>query len=613
MPVSLPARVAAAIRPDRPDSRLLADFLRDADQAAFAELVRRHGPVVLGVCRRFLGATPDADDAFQATFLVLVRKARGTAWRESLGPWLYGVAVKVARKARFVRSRRAATERQGSAMTPEPATPARGVDDLAAVLDEELAALPETYRRPLVLCELQGLSRKAAARELGLAEGTLSSRLARGRRMLRARLARRGVTPAIGTMVTTTVSGELAAATARHAAAVLVNAAGAVPAGILALTDGVVKAMLVKWKLAAVAVALGVGVTGFGAWNGSSGTGVATAGEPPAVQASPTEKPNPPDLRVNVPPLGPNPASLFNFYIGLWDTPPNPATRSVEITFPGPSDPVATIFGDKKLTRQDFAEYLIRRYGKKELESFVNKEIIARAFGGKGWTISAADVLATLDADAKAVGLTREQFFKDVLPKYGKTATEWIEDVITPRLMLNQLCKERVTTPTDQELRQAFDHKYGEKVEVRVAKWAKDDGDTARAEYEKMRASEVEFAKHAGPAGRELTTPHPRTPAPFNPYNPRCAAAAKLQPGEVSPLIAYEIGYIAYKCDKVIPADKTRSFDTEKPMLLKEVVDAKINSEVVKLFDELKREAKPQYHLTFPDPVVQPNPVSPKK
>jgi RNA polymerase sigma factor (sigma-70 family) len=232
------SRLVAAVGEHRTDAALVADFLRHADQDAFAELVRRHGPMVLGLCRRFLGRTPDADDAFQATFLVLVRRARRTDWRESLGPWLYGVAVRTARKARSARLRRLAAERQVSPMTPEPATRPREPDDLAAVLDEELAAIPEVYRAPLVLCELQGASRADAARELGLREGTLSSRLARGRRLLRDRLARRGVAPALAAPAA--VPAELTAATARHAAAVLSRATGAVPAAILSLTEGVV-------------------------------------------------------------------------------------------------------------------------------------------------------------------------------------------------------------------------------------------------------------------------------------------------------------------------------------------------------------------------------------
>src|SRR5262245_65454975 len=129
----------------RTDAQLITAVLQITDQDAFAELVRRHGPTVLGVCRRFLGATPDAEDAFQATFLVLVRRARSTDWRESLGPWLYGVALRVAKKARRMRTRRLTTERQAIAMTHSP-IPAAELDDASEVLDEELAALPAIYR-----------------------------------------------------------------------------------------------------------------------------------------------------------------------------------------------------------------------------------------------------------------------------------------------------------------------------------------------------------------------------------------------------------------------------------------------------------------------------------
>ncbi|MDB5310884.1 MAG: sigE 56 [Gemmataceae bacterium] len=599
MPLSLSQAVARlAAHDDRPDAALLRDFLRAADEAAFAELVRRHGPMILGVCRRVLGRSDDADDAFQATFLVLVRRARQTVWRESLGPWLYGVAVRVARKARFVRSRRLATERQASPMTPEPTTPAPELDDSAAVLDDELAALPDAYRRPLVLCELQGKSRKDAARELGLAEGTLSSRLARGRQLLRGRLARRGV-GLTATGLSVAVPAELASATAGRAVAVLTGAAGAVPAGILGLTEGVVKTMIVKWKLAAVVVAAGIGLTGFGAWNGRAGPAAVIASEPPAAPAA--AKPDPAAQRD----LG-NPPDLTFTY-----SPP-----------PSMDQPVATIFGDEQIPRRQFAEYLIQRHGKKELELFVNKQIVARAFGKKAWTISGDDVHAALQADLKAIGVTAEEFEKTVLPKYGKTLPEWIEDVITPRLMMSQLVKSRVTAPTEDELRRAFDAKYGEKVEVRVIVWPKDRGDEARSGYEKLRAEEETF----GRAAREQTNPTLRAaggriypvprarPLDTDPAytDPAHAAAAKLKIGEVSPLIETKVGFVVVKCDRVLAADASKTFDAEKPMLLKEVIEAKINREMPKLFDEIKQGAKPVFHLTFPDPVAIPHPVPQK-
>src|SRR5262245_3329226 len=170
------------------DAELLRRFLTSADEEAFAALVRRYGPMVLGVCRRVLGQAQDAEDAFQATFLVLARKARSIVQRERIGPWLYGVACRSARKAMGRAARHRIAESQVVSMKPEPWVAAETIPDWQPVFDREVQALPEKYRLPIVLCELQGLTRREAARQLRLSEGTLSSRLARGRQMLRQRL-----------------------------------------------------------------------------------------------------------------------------------------------------------------------------------------------------------------------------------------------------------------------------------------------------------------------------------------------------------------------------------------------------------------------------------------
>src|SRR5262249_29325184 len=168
-------------------------FIDRHDEAAFEALVRRHGPMVLGVCRRVIGDHHDAEDAFQATFLVLVRKAAAVRPRELVGHWLYGVAYRTALEARGILARRRAKERQVSAM-PEPALPhADDEPDLRSILDEELNRLSSKYRVPVVLCELEGRSRKEVAARLRIPEGTLSSRLATARRILADRLTRRGL------------------------------------------------------------------------------------------------------------------------------------------------------------------------------------------------------------------------------------------------------------------------------------------------------------------------------------------------------------------------------------------------------------------------------------
>jgi RNA polymerase sigma factor (sigma-70 family) len=173
------------------DAQLLKRFADHRDETAFEALVKRFGPMVLGVCRRVLHDPNDAEDAFQATFLVLVRKAGAIAKPDLLGNWLYGVANRVAVKARANSARRSAHERQAASMPKAESTPETANRELRAVLDEEISRLPEKYRAPLVLCYLEGKTNEQAARQLGCPAGSMSWRLARGRELLRQRLSRR--------------------------------------------------------------------------------------------------------------------------------------------------------------------------------------------------------------------------------------------------------------------------------------------------------------------------------------------------------------------------------------------------------------------------------------
>jgi RNA polymerase sigma factor (sigma-70 family) len=183
--------------PAEPDADLLGRFVATSDEAPFAALVRRHGPMVLGVCRRLLHQEQDAEDAFQATFLVLARKAGSVRPAGALAAWLHGVARRVSLKARAARARR-----QSAPPVPPPTRGGAGpLDELSArellaAVDEELQRLPAAYRLPLVLCCLEGRSQQEAARQLGWAPGSLKGRLERGRKRLHARLARRGLVPA---------------------------------------------------------------------------------------------------------------------------------------------------------------------------------------------------------------------------------------------------------------------------------------------------------------------------------------------------------------------------------------------------------------------------------
>ncbi len=175
------------------DAQLLRRYLQ-GDAAAFAALVQRHGPMVFGVCRRMLGDVPDAEDCFQATFLVLARRARAVGRPELVGGWLHAVACRVAARARAVRARRQARERQVIDVPAPESTPGFVWSELRPVLDEEVARLPERYRLPFVLCYLHGHTNAEAAALLGCPRGTVMSRLATARERLRRRLTRRGIT-----------------------------------------------------------------------------------------------------------------------------------------------------------------------------------------------------------------------------------------------------------------------------------------------------------------------------------------------------------------------------------------------------------------------------------
>ena len=182
------------------DSQLVTLFLTDKEgrEAAFRELIHRHGPMVLGICRRVLGDEHAAEDAFQATFLVLVKKAGALRDCNLLSNWLYGVALRIASKEKAGRVRRRVIERQVGERTADTACNFEQAE-LRALIDEEIKWLPERYRMPLVLCHLEGLCHDEVAKRLGCPVGTVESRLSRAREKLRMRLERRGIasTPAV--------------------------------------------------------------------------------------------------------------------------------------------------------------------------------------------------------------------------------------------------------------------------------------------------------------------------------------------------------------------------------------------------------------------------------
>jgi RNA polymerase sigma factor (sigma-70 family) len=242
------------------DAQLLTQFVTARDEAAFAALVRRHGRMVLGVSRRVLNQVQDAEDVFQATFLVLARQAHRVVRRETVGSWLYRVAYRTALDAKAMRERRRAKEGQAGNLRAPEGSPV-DVQDWRPILDEELSGLPDKYQAPLVLCDLESRSRKEAAEQLQIPEGTLSSRLAKARKLLAVRLARRGVTLTVGAIasalgqdaLSAAVAGPLAAQTASIATLVINGQTATVSAPVALLMKGALKTMfLAKFKMVGV-------------------------------------------------------------------------------------------------------------------------------------------------------------------------------------------------------------------------------------------------------------------------------------------------------------------------------------------------------------------------
>ncbi|MCI0457901.1 MAG: sigma-70 family RNA polymerase sigma factor [Gemmataceae bacterium] len=295
------------------DAQLLERFTSQGDEAAFEVLVWRHGPMVLGVCRRLLRHEQDAEDAFQATFLTLARKADSIG-RGAVGGWLSRVAWRVALAARE-RTLRRPEQPLGEVPAPE------GADevlwrDLRPVLDEEIQRLPQRYRSAVVLCYLQGKTNEEAARELGCPPGTLSVRLMRARERLRARLIRRGLTPCVGLLAadlagraTAALSAELVSSTVRAGLAFAAGGAAvaAVPAPAAALARGALRTMLMT-RIRNVAVGLAVvallAVAGAFTYQALAAEMPEPRPDPPQAEQKPQPQPQPrPEPRPNPQPL----------------------------------------------------------------------------------------------------------------------------------------------------------------------------------------------------------------------------------------------------------------------------------------------------------------------
>ncbi|MHB1424998.1 MAG: RNA polymerase sigma factor [Gemmataceae bacterium] len=237
-------RLVGAAAIDDSDAELLERFAAGRDENAFEALLRRHGPLVWSVCRRVLAEEHAAEDAFQATFLVLIRKARSVSKKASIRSWLHGVALRVALRARQQENLRRRRERE----TPIRESGEADWQDVRPILDEEIQRLPEKYRLPVILCYLEGQTNDEAARILNCPRGTIATRLARARERLHSRLLRRGVTLSAGTLAALLTDNAMSAAVpplllAQTGKVVFMGAASG---SITALTEGVLHAMFLS-------------------------------------------------------------------------------------------------------------------------------------------------------------------------------------------------------------------------------------------------------------------------------------------------------------------------------------------------------------------------------
>jgi PPIC-type PPIASE domain len=253
------------------------------------------------------------------------------------------------------------------------------------------------------------------------------------------------------------------------------------------------------------------------------------------------------------------------------------------------------------ITREDLGEHLIARRGVEKLDTLINNRIIEKVCKERGIEVNASEIEQRLDEDLKGVNIDRAQFVKQFLRRANKNLTEWRLDVLRPQLLLTKLCRDRVTV-TEQEIRDGFEARFGEKVDCRVIHWA--DEKQAQAEYAKIRDDEQAFidaAKHQQTSALAATGGKIAAFGHHNMDNVELEKAAfNLQPGEVSPLVKVPDGWIVIRCDGRIPADPAATLDKVKAAIKDEIQESKVQKEIKTIMATLRKEADPQSFLEKP-------------
>jgi RNA polymerase sigma factor (sigma-70 family) len=583
------------------DEQLIRRFVNQRDEAAFELLVWRHGPMVHGVCRRVLRDPHHAEDAFQATLLVLARKARFISLRRSLASWLYKVAYRVALRARAAAWKRARHERQVLEIPAvvDPRAPAGApLDELQAVLDEELNRLAEKHRSPMVLCYLQGLTNEEAARQLGWPVGTVKTRLAQARHLLAGRLARRGLAPAGGILVATaspawTVAPPRVLVGATVRAAALASAgqvsAAALPARVACLMEGVLRAMMVtKVKLAALALAVGLAAAGAGTIFYR-----ALAAEPAAAQADESKlaPPNTTAAQERIKRLKKELGELSE------ELRRAEAEAEREKALPPRKTPVAVIFGTEPITREELADYLLSHLTAEQLDKYVRRRVLEHACKQQGIVVTDDEV--DIYIKGQLGQNNSQQNLRDRLREQKMTLRQWKEDTVRAQLLLHKLAQEAEVTESD--LRREFEAQYGEKVECRGVVWPASARDVAEQEAALFRTGEADLEAPKSMQARKLNS------FKINRTGTKERArlekvAFRLRPGEISPLIHLDDdgGYVILQCLRRIPAKEGIRYEDVRESLRCEVEKRLRPGDEKVIFRQLLTRAQPKLLWTPP-------------
>lgn len=267
--------------------------------------------------------------------------------------------------------------------------------------------------------------------------------------------------------------------------------------------------------------------------------------------------------------------------------------------------PLAYIYGNVPVTREDLGEFLIARGGADKLDLLINKKIIEHECAKRGVTVTEKELEAALLEDLEGLSIKKGDFVKVVLPRYGKTLYEWMEDVVRPRLLLTKLCRDRIVI-SDKDLQKQFDREFGEKRQVQIIMWPPNDDQKAiLAIWEKIRSSQDEFdsvARAQANPGIAASAGHIKPISRHLPAQDKIIedVAFQLKEGEVSQILKTSQGYMVMKMHRVIPPASEVKFEDVKPRLEKQAFEEAVALEIPKFFAELREEANPKVLFTGP-------------